>query len=65
MRVEIKIYRLPNFNWTLEVVDEYNNSTVWDDEFEADQQALDAALEDMKAEGIEAFIGSAPGESMH
>ncbi len=54
--VEIQIYRMLNTGWTLEVVDDQNNSTVWDGEFATDKEALDAALEDIKAEGIEAFI---------
>ncbi|MDP2016638.1 hypothetical protein [Hydrogenophaga sp.] len=54
--VEIHIYRMLNTGWTLEVVDDQNNSTVWDGEFATDEEALDAALEDIKAEGIEVFI---------
>lgn len=30
----------PNTGWTLEVVDDQNNSTVWDGEFATDQEAL-------------------------
>ena len=33
--VSVEIYRLEGeASWTLEVVDEYNNSTVWNDTFE-------------------------------
>lgn len=60
--VEIQIYRLPDSGWTLEVVDEDNNSTVWDGEFESDQAALDTALADIKAEGIEAFLVRKPSD---
>lgn len=60
--VEIHIYRLPNSGWTLEVVDEHNNSTVWDGEFDTDQAALDMALADIQAEGIDAFIARKPDE---
>ena len=63
--VEICIYRLPETRWTLEVVDEFNNSTVWDDEFATDQEALDAFLSDVEREGIEAFIDVSPGETKH
>ncbi len=63
--VEICIYRMPDSGWTLEVVDQYNNSTVWDGEFDSDQEALDLALSELREEGIEAFIGKAPGSAIH
>ncbi len=63
--VEVQIYRMPNTGWTLEVVDEHNNSTVWDSEFDTDQEALETALAELEAEGIEAFIGRPPGQSLH
>ena len=63
--VQIQIYRMPDSGWTLEVVDQLNNSTVWDGEFETDQDALDTALADIKAEGIEAFIGRGSDELLH
>ena len=63
--VEICIYRMPDTGWTLEVVDWHNNSTVWDDEFDSDQEALDLALSELKEEGIEAVIGKAPGAATH
>lgn len=64
-QVEIHIYRMPDTGWSLEVVDEHNNSTVWDDLFETDEAALAAALQDLNDEGIEAFIGKGPGENLH
>lgn len=63
--VQIQIYRMPDSGWTLEVVDQLNNSTVWDGEFETDQDALDTALADIKSEGIEAFIGRGSDEPLH
>ena len=63
--VQIQIYRMPDSGWTLEVVDQLNNSTVWDGEFETDQDALDTALADIKAEGNEAFIGRGSDEPLH
>lgn len=63
--VEVCIYRMPDTGWTLEVVDQYNNSTVWDGEFNTDQEAFDLFLEEVKAEGIEAMIGPEPGSSVH
>jgi len=63
--VEIHIYRLPSTGWTLEVVDDENNSTVWDDEFATDQEALDTALADIRSEGIAAFIARPPDQPLH
>jgi hypothetical protein len=60
--VEVCIYTLdiPNSKWSLEVVDQDGNSTVWDDEFEADNEAWDEFLKDVSANGIDQFIGSPP-----
>jgi hypothetical protein len=55
--VEILIYRLPGTRWTAEVVDQYGNSTVWNDEFETDVKALECVLHDLREEGIDEFIG--------
>lgn len=63
--VEVCIYRMPDTGWTLEVVDQYNNSIVWDGEFNTDQEAFDLFLEEIKDEGIEAMIGPEPGLSVH
>lgn len=63
--VDVCIYRLPDTGWTLEVVDQYGNSTVWDGEFSTDQEALNQFLEDLKQDGIDALIGPAPGASLH
>ena len=38
--VEISIYRLDHTGWTLEVVDGEGTSTVWDNEFATDDEAL-------------------------
>ena len=39
--VKIEIYRLKGEStWILEIEDEFNNSTVWNDEFESDAAAL-------------------------
>jgi uncharacterized protein len=55
--IEIKIYRLPETRWTLEVIDQYNTSTVWDDEFDTDQAALDEVLHTLREEGIDSLSG--------
>lgn len=64
-QVEIHIYRMPDTGWSLEVVDEHNNSTVWDDLFETDEEALAVALQELNAEGIDAFIARGPDEAIH
>lgn len=38
--VELCIYRLEDTKWTLEVVDNEGTSTVWDGEFDTDDDAL-------------------------
>jgi uncharacterized protein len=55
--VEISIYRSPNSDWILEVVDEYGNSTVYDDLFPTDQDALDEALSEIESHGIDVYVG--------
>ena len=63
--VEACIYRMPNTGWILEVVDQYNHSTVWNGEFNTDQEAFGLFLEEIKDEGIEAMIGSKLGSPLH
>ncbi|MGL1835188.1 UPF0149 family protein, partial [Rhodocyclaceae bacterium SMB388] len=55
--VEICIYRMPHTAWTLEVIDEHGNSTVWDDEFGTDQAALDEVMRTIRDDGIRSLIG--------
>ncbi len=64
-QVEIHIYRMPDTGWSLEVVDEHNNSTVWDDLFETDEEALAVALQELNEDGIDAFIARGPDEAIH
>jgi uncharacterized protein len=54
--VSIEIYSDGAGGWVLEVVDEYGNSTAWDLPFDSEQDALDAALEVIETEGIDALI---------
>ena len=63
--VEVCIYRMSDSGWTLEVVDQCGNSTVWDDEFSTDTEAFDVFLQELKEEGIEAFIGADPESLPH
>jgi hypothetical protein len=55
--VQVYIYENSEGGWILEVVDQFRNSTVWDDPFETDQAALDEVFKTIEKEGIEALIG--------
>lgn len=55
--VQVDIYEAENGSWILEVIDKYNNSTVWDDTFATDQEALDEVNRTISEEGIESLIG--------
>lgn len=55
--VEVEIYRGPDSDWHLEVVDEFGNSTVWDDTFPTDTEAFQELEATLKAEGIGSLIG--------
>ena len=45
----------------LEVFDEFNNSTVWEDAFESDQDALFEIEATISEEGIDCLIGPVDG----
>jgi len=57
--VQVNIFEDGHGGWLLEVIDEFNNSTVWDDPFPTDQTAFDEAMKTITEEGISALIGSA------
>ena len=59
--VQVEIYEDGEGRWLLEVVDEYWNSSVWNDPFATDQEALDEALRTIDEEGIDSLIGAPPG----
>ena len=61
--LRVLIYRLPDTQWSLEVVDEQGTSTVWDDLFETDKQALEEAIMAIESEGIGSFISKADNEA--
>lgn len=56
--VSIEIYGDGDGRWLLEAVDEYGNSTVWDQPFDNEQDALDEVLKTIDTEGIDALIGA-------
>ena len=55
--IKIEIYRMPDTAWNVQVVDTFGNSTVWDDEFESDKEALQFVLAEIERDGIDEFIG--------
>ena len=55
--VQVDIYEHENGGWILEVVDEFNNSTVWDDPFDTDTAALAEVKKAILSEGVESLIG--------
>ncbi|AME28190.1 UPF0149 family protein [Burkholderia sp. PAMC 26561] len=56
--VDLEIYRGSTGGWLLEIVDEFGNSTVWDESFATDVEALAEALNVIDSEGITSVIGS-------
>lgn len=64
-KIQVDIYRGENeTGWILEVIDEENASTIWDDPFDTDREALDAVLEVIEKDGIRSFL-EGDSESMH
>ncbi|MGM0524700.1 MAG: hypothetical protein ACQEQ8_00695 [Pseudomonadota bacterium] len=57
--VDIDIYRTEDSGWILEIVDQENNSTLWEDQFEQEDDALAEAMDALQEEGIDSFIGAA------
>jgi hypothetical protein len=55
--VQIDIYANGEGGWILEAIDEFNNSTVWDDPFSSEEAALSEALRTIREEGIQSLIG--------
>ncbi len=58
LTVSLDIYRGVDTDWTLEIVDEFGNSTVWDELFPTDQAAFNEGMRTIHEEGIESLIGS-------
>ena len=56
-RIQVDIYRGENESvWILEVIDEENASTVWDEPFDTDQEALDTVMKVIEQDGIRSFL---------
>jgi hypothetical protein len=63
--IQIDIYRgEDDSGWILEVIDEENASTIWDEPFDTDQEALDAVLIVIEKDDIRSFL-EGEYESMH
>lgn len=60
--LQIQIYRSPDSPWILEIVDEQGTSTVWDDPFDTDTAALEAAFVAIETEGVHSFVTQAQPE---
>lgn len=64
--VRVEIYRIAHDRgWQLEVVNELGTSTVWDDLFGTDQDALEAFEQTVTDEGIETFLDGDDAETLH
>ena len=46
--------------WSLEIIDEFGTSTVWDDEFDSEAAALNEAKAAIRDEGIDSFVCTDP-----
>ena len=58
LTVRVQIYRLKNGDsgWSLEVIDQENASTVWDELFPTDQGAFAEFYQTLETEGIQSFL---------
>jgi uncharacterized protein len=57
--VDVQIYRgKDEEGWLLEVVDHLGGSTVWNDRFPADVEALQEAVATIESEGIGSFAAA-------
>ncbi|MFC5513666.1 hypothetical protein ACFPOU_21420 [Massilia jejuensis] len=61
--IDVQIYEDGEGGWLLEVVDEFNNSTVWDDPFPSDQEAMKELQRAIQEDGVDSLIGPPPSIS--
>ena len=59
-RVDVRIYRLEDTEWSLEIVASNGCSTVWEEPFDSDEAALAEGLSAIKDEGIKSFFEGVP-----
>ena len=63
--IEVLIYRSEDDSgWRLEVVDPEGTSTVWDDTFATERDALDEVYRTIATEGIASFLRE-PDQRLH
>ena len=63
--IEVLIYRgETDVEWILEVADDSGGSTVWEDTFETEQDALNEVVRTIADEGIDCFIRD-PIQKLH
>lgn len=62
--VQVDIIEDGEGGWLLEVIDEHNNTTGWEDAFDTEKSALSEALDTIEQEGIGALIGM-PKNKVH
>jgi hypothetical protein len=56
-RIQVDIYRGESeTGWILEVIDEEEASTIWDEPFDTDQEALDTVIKVIELDGIRSFL---------
>ncbi len=61
--VSVEIYRLEGFDeWSLEVIDVFDNSTTWGESFKTEQAALDVIKAKILTDGIDSLIGPEDGD---
>lgn len=61
--IDVQIYEDGEGGWLLEVVDEFNNSTVWDEPFPSDQDAMKELQRAIQEDGVDSLIGPPPSIS--
>lgn len=62
-KLSVEIYRIKGTHgWSLEIVDEFNNSTVWDDLFETDSEAIAEAKRAILEDTAGTFVGPSDGK---
>jgi hypothetical protein len=56
-KIQVDIYSgEDDSGWILEVIGEENTSTIWDERFDTDQEALDTVMTVIEQNGIRSFL---------
>lgn len=65
MTIDVQIYRGEQDSvWVLEVIDQAGGSTVWDETFQTEQDALNEVFQTIASEGIGCFLAD-PIQKLH